>query len=84
MSWTIVLTLLVVFAAVEPEAARRERLMKLHLGDALEYAIYRDASQQEKLELRNDPDYVWTNPVRLSQQDGVVFILSELVGRPGP
>jgi hypothetical protein len=81
MNWSIVLTLLVAFAADEPEAARRERLMKLHLGDALEYTIYRDASKQEKLDLRNEPVYVWTNPVRTSQQDGVVFIWTGR-GRP--
>jgi hypothetical protein len=83
MNWTVVLTLLVALAADEPEAARaeRERLMKLHLGDALEYTIYRDAGQQEKLDFRKEPVYVWTNPVRTSQQDGVVFIWTGR-GRP--
>jgi hypothetical protein len=83
MNWTVMFTLLVALAADDPEAARaeRERLMKLHLGDALEYTIYRDASQHEKLDFRKEPVYVWTNPVRTSQQDGVVFIWTGR-GRP--
>ncbi len=70
-------------AADEPEAARAERarLLKLHLGDAREYTIYHDASRTEKLEFRQEPVYVWTNPVRASQQDGVVFIWTRR-GRP--
>jgi hypothetical protein len=76
MNFTFVLPLLLTVASGQSDAAQaqRERLMKLHLGDALEYTIYRDASQKEKLEFRKEPVYVWTNPVRTSQQDGVVFI----------
>ena len=83
MNGTIVLALLFALAADEPEAAtrERERLLKLHLGDALEYTIYRDASRNEKLQFRQAPVYVWTNPVRTSQQDGVVFIWTGR-GRP--
>jgi len=83
MNLSFVLPLLLALAQGESEAARtqRERLLKLHLGDALEYTIYRDASQKEKLEFRREPVYVWTNPVRASQQDGVVFIWTSR-GRP--
>jgi len=72
MNLTIVLALVLALAQGESEAARtqREWLLKLHLGDALEYTMYRDASQKEKLEFRREPVYVWTNPVRVSQQDG--------------
>jgi hypothetical protein len=81
MSLTIVLPLLFALAFDEPEAARKDRLFKLHQGDALEYTIYRDASKKEKLEFRKEPVYVWTNPVRTSQQDGLVFIWTGR-GRP--
>ena len=83
MNLSIVLTLLLVLAQGESEAARtqRERLLKLHLGDALEYTMYRDASQKEKLEFQKQPVYVWTNLVRTSQQDGVVFVWTSR-GRP--
>lgn len=75
MKSTILLTLLLALAADGPETAqaRRERLEKLHLGDALEYTMYRDSGRKEKLELRKEPIYVWTNPVRDSQS-GAVFV----------
>ena len=81
MSLSIVLPLLFALAFDEPEAARKDRLFKLHQGDALEYTIYRDPGHQEKLEFRKEPVYVWTNPVRTSQQDGLVFIWTGR-GRP--
>jgi hypothetical protein len=83
MNLSIVLTLLLALVSEDPDAARaqRERLFKLHVGDALEYTIYRDASREEKLEFRREPVYVWTNPVRVSQQDGLVFIWTSR-GRP--
>jgi len=83
MNLTVVLPVLLALAQGESEAARtqREWLFKLHLGDALEYTMYRDASQKEKLAFRRKPIYVWTNPVRVSQQDGLVFIWTSR-GRP--
>jgi hypothetical protein len=83
MNFTIVLPLLFALAQGQSDAAQiqRDRLFKLHFGDALEYTMYRDASQKEKLEFRKEPIYVWTNPVRTSQQDGVVFIWTSR-GRP--
>ena len=58
------------------EAARnkRERLLELYTSEAAEYTIYRDASRRDKLELRREPVYVWTNPLREDGQDGVVFV----------
>lgn len=83
MNFTIVLSLVLALAQGESQAARmeRDRLFNLHQGDALEYTIYRDASRREKLDFHKEPVYVWTNPVRAAQQDGVVFIWTSR-GRP--
>jgi hypothetical protein len=72
----LVLPFLFAFAGDDLEAARaqHERLYKLHLDDALEFTIYRDADRHESLELRKQPIYEWTNPVRAAQQDGLVFL----------
>lgn len=83
MNLAFVLALLLALpGADEPESAKalRERLLKLHQGDALEYTMYRDASRQAPLEFRKEPVYVWTNPVRNSQ-DGAVFVWTSR-GRP--
>ncbi len=66
--------------ATDP-AMVRSQLLKLHLDDAAGYSISRDVARLERAELRREPVYVWTNPVRASQQDGAVFI-STYRGRP--
>ena len=53
---------------------KHEQLVKLYTGDAEAYTIFRDASRREKLELRQKPVYVWTNPLRAGGQDGAVFV----------
>jgi hypothetical protein len=59
----------------EPDArARREKLLKLYQGEAGGYVIHRDSGRKEKVELRREPVYVWTNPIRGGEQDGAVFV----------
>jgi hypothetical protein len=53
---------------------RRDRLLKLYQGEAAGYVIHRDSSQKEKVELRREPVYSWTNPIRGGEQDGDVFV----------
>ena len=55
-------------------AILRERLREIYLADAAGYTIYRDSTRKEKLELRREPVYVWTNPIATSGQDGHVFV----------
>ncbi|MDB5350347.1 MAG: hypothetical protein JWN86_1594 [Planctomycetota bacterium] len=63
------------------ELGRSARLLALHEGDAAEFAIYRDADRKEKLELRREPVYRWTNPTRSGGQEGDVFLWT-YGGRP--
>lgn len=58
-----------------------DRLLKLHTEDATTYAIYRDSSRRQKLTLRREPIYRWTNPTRVGGQVGEVFIWT-YQGRP--
>jgi hypothetical protein len=61
-------------AAQEAARIKRERLLKLYVSEAADYTIYRDASRRDKLELRREPVYVWTNPLREGGQDGAIFV----------
>jgi hypothetical protein len=83
MRTTLLVGLLLSLGAQGPEGAMglRDRLLKLHLDDAAGYAIYLDADHKERAELRREPVYVWTNPVRTHKQDGAVFIWTYR-GRP--
>ena len=61
-------------ASQQAARIKRERLLEIYTKDAAGYTIYRDASRKEKVELRREPVYVWTNPVREGGQDGAVFV----------
>jgi hypothetical protein len=53
---------------------KHERLLRIYTGEAEGYTVYHDATRREKLELRQKPVYVWTNPLRAGGQDGAVFV----------
>jgi hypothetical protein len=61
--------------ASQPSArSKRDRLLEIYLGEAAEYTIYRDATRKERVKLRREPVYVWTNPVRTRGQDGACYV----------
>jgi hypothetical protein len=67
-------------ATQQATRTKRERLLEIYATEAAGYTIYRDASRKDKVELRPEPVYVWTNPVRGGGQDGAVY--EPLCGRP--
>jgi hypothetical protein len=66
---------------VAPSPTRAERLLALHTENAASYAIFRDAARTQKLELRREPVYRWSNPIRSNGQEGDVFVWTYR-GRP--
>lgn len=64
-----------------PPAPTAERLLTLHADDAAAYAIYRDRARAQRLSLRREPLYRWTNPTRVGGQTGDVFVWT-YEGRP--
>jgi hypothetical protein len=61
--------------------SRAERLLTLHVGEAATYSIYRDAARTQRLELKREPIYRWSNPTRVGGQEGDVFVWTYR-GRP--
>src|SRR5438309_2100037 len=61
--------------------SRGERLQAIHTEEAASYAIYRDPARTERLELRREPVYRWSNPTRNGGQEGDVFLWTYR-GRP--
>jgi hypothetical protein len=81
MQRTLALLLLPALLGQAPDArpdpaarGRRERLLELYRGEAAGYVIHRDPALKEKVELRREPVYTWTNPIRGGEQDGAVFV----------
>jgi hypothetical protein len=65
----------------EAAKAKSQRLLELHTSDAASYSMYRDDKRSQKLELRREPVYRWTNPTRVGGQVGDVFVWT-YCGRP--
>ena len=63
------------------EQKKVKRLLALSQSEAARYTIFRDSARQEKLELRKEPVYVWTNVLRNGGQNGAVFVWT-YHGRP--
>jgi hypothetical protein len=61
--------------------ASNRQLLELHTNDAASFAMFRDAKRTQKLELRREPVYRWTNPTRSMGQEGDVFVWTYR-GRP--
>lgn len=61
--------------------AKAQRLLELHTSDAASFAIFRDPARRQRLELRREPIYRWTNPTRVGGQVGEVFVWTYR-GRP--
>jgi hypothetical protein len=61
--------------------ARSQRLLELHTDDAASFSIFRDVARTQKVELRREPVYRWTNPTRVGGQTGEVFVWTYR-GRP--
>jgi hypothetical protein len=91
-SMNAVTTLILLLAATGQQAvegthkdqaakAKSQRLLELHTNDAASYSIYRDVKRTQKLELRREPVYRWTNPTRVGGQVGEVFVWTYR-GRP--
>ena len=64
-----------------PRRPRASGCCELHTNDAASFSIYRDVERTQKLELRREPVYRWTNPTRVGGQVGEVFVWTYR-GRP--
>ena len=61
--------------------ARSRQLLELHTADAASYSIFRDVDRTQKLTLKREPVYRWTNPTRSNGQEGEVYVWTYR-GRP--
>jgi hypothetical protein len=60
-------------ASQEVARSNHDRVVAMYTGDAAEYTIYRDASRKERVELRREPVFVGSDPVR-GGGDCAVFV----------
>jgi hypothetical protein len=68
-------------AATSPSTSVRAKLLELYLDEAQDFHFLRRGDEREKLALREEPIYVWSNPLVANGQYGAVYVWS-WQGRP--
>jgi hypothetical protein len=78
MGW---LSLLLVLAADEPVESLAKKMLPVYVKEVSEYTMAVESAPKQALELKKEPVFEWSNPVREGLQQGVIFLwLRE--GRP--
>jgi hypothetical protein len=77
----VVLLSLLLLAGAEPDDGLAKKMLPIYAKDAAEYSIAVESAPKKELELKKEPIFEWSNPVRSGLQQGVVYLwLRE--GRP--
>jgi hypothetical protein len=69
-----ILSLVLVLAADEPVEALAKIMLPIYIKEAGEYSIVVERAPKKELELKKEPVFEWSNPVRSGLQQGVVFL----------
>ncbi len=69
-----VLSLLLLLAADKPDDGLAKKMLPIYAKEASEYSLAVEAAPKQKLELKKEPIFEWTNPSRSTLQQGVIFL----------
>lgn len=69
-----VLSLLLVLAADESAGDLSRRMLPIYVKEAAEYSIAIESAPNKEFELKKEPIFEWTNPIRSTPQHGMIFL----------
>jgi hypothetical protein len=69
-----IVSLIFVLAADEPIEALAKIMLPIYIKEAGEYSIVVERAHKKELELKKEPVFEWSNPVRSGLQQGVCFL----------
>jgi hypothetical protein len=69
-----ILRLLLVLAADESAEGLAKQMLPVYVREAAEYSLAAESAPKQALELRKEPVFEWTNPIRSTPQQGVIFL----------
>lgn len=69
-----VLNLLLVLAAAGPDDGLAKKMLPIYVKEISEYSLAVKSAPKKKLDLKKEPIFEWSNPVRSGMQQGVVFL----------
>jgi hypothetical protein len=70
----LVLGLTLLMVAADPDDGLAKKMLPIYVKEASEYVMAVESAPKEPLELKKDPVFDWSNPVREGVQQGVVFL----------
>jgi hypothetical protein len=68
------LNLILVFAAADPVDGLAKKMLPIYVQEVEEYSLSIDSSPRRVLEVKKEPVFEWSNPVRSRVQQGVIFL----------
>jgi hypothetical protein len=68
------LTLLLVLPAADPAEGLAKQMLPIYLREISEYSLAVESAPRKPLELKKEPVFEWSNPVRARLQQGAVFL----------
>jgi hypothetical protein len=69
-----ILSLLLLLPAGEPDESLAKKMLPIYVKEAAEYSMAIESAPRQQLELKKEPVFEWSNPVRGGLQQGVVFL----------
>jgi hypothetical protein len=68
------LSVILLLAADEPVEGLAKKMLPIYRKEIAEYSLAVESAPREKLELKKEPVFEWTNPIRSMAQQGVIFL----------
>jgi hypothetical protein len=69
-----ILSLVLLLGADEPVDSLAKQMLPIYVKEAAEYSMAVESAPKRELELKKEPVFEWSNPVRNGLQQGVVFL----------
>jgi hypothetical protein len=69
-----ILSLILLLGADEPPETLAKQMLPVYTKEAVEYSMAVESAPKKELELKKEPVFEWSNPVRSGLQQGVVFL----------
>ncbi len=65
---------LLLAVAADPDDGLAKQMLPIYLKDAAEYTMAVESAPKKELELKKEPVFEWSNPVRSGVQQGIAFL----------
>jgi hypothetical protein len=70
----VVLGLALLAVAADPDDGLAKQMLPVYVREASEYTMAVESAPKQALELKKEPVFEWSNPVRSGLQQGVIFL----------